>query len=76
MPLQPESIQVGQCYLMDTGRIWRVTELLPGRVRYQQRRRDLVWVSDSRDILDIRSFAALVEQPVPCDWTPETDKWG
>ena len=71
--IDPESIQVGQCYLMDTGRIRRVTGLLPGRVRYQQRRSDGVWQVSGGDILDLRSFAFSVERPVPCDWTPESD---
>ena len=71
--IDPESIQVGQCYLMDTGRIRRVTGLLPGRVRYQQRRSDGVWQVSGGDILDLRSFAAMVERPVPCDWTREAD---
>jgi hypothetical protein len=24
-------------------------------------------------VTDVRSFAHLIERPVPCDWTPETD---
>jgi hypothetical protein len=71
--IDPESIQVGQCYLMDTGRIRRVTELLPGRVRYQQRPAHLPWRGAKTDIVDIRSFAFMVERPVPCDWTPGSD---
>jgi hypothetical protein len=25
-------------------------------------------------ILDPKTFAAMIERPVPCDWTPETDE--
>ncbi len=67
MSVPPESIQVGQCYLMDTGRVRRVTELLPGRVRFQQRRADGAWRIGNVDIVNIRSFAFMVERPVPCD---------
>ncbi len=74
MSIPPESIQVGQCYLMDTGRIRRVTELLPGRVRFQQRRADRDWRTGNVDIVDIRSFAFMVERLVPCDWTLESDE--
>ena len=74
MPVAPDTLKDGQCYLMDTGRIWRVTELLPGRVRYQQRPADRPWRGAKTDIVDIRSFAFMVERSVPCDWTPETDE--
>ena len=65
--IPPENIQVGQCYLLGTGRIRRVTELLPGRVRCQQRRADGAWRIGNVDIVNIRSFAFMVERPVPCD---------
>jgi hypothetical protein len=44
-----------------------VTELLPGRVRCQQRRADGAWRIGNVDIVNIRSFAFMVERPVPCD---------
>jgi hypothetical protein len=74
--IDPESLEVGQCYLMDTGRIRRVTELLPGRVRYQQRPANRPWRGAKTDIVEIRSFAFMVERPVPCDWTLESDEVG
>jgi hypothetical protein len=72
--VSPESIQVGECYLTNMGTIRRVTGLLPGRVQYQQRPgHRLTWANHRTDILDLRSFAFLVERPVPCDWTLESD---
>jgi hypothetical protein len=73
--IDPEHIQVGQCYLTETGKIRRVTALLPGRVQFQQRMAlNPSWRAFKTDILDLRSFAFSVERPVPCDWTPGTDE--
>ena len=72
--IDPESVQVGQCYLTDGGHIRRVIRLLPdGRVQYEHRsalRIPKTWASG---VSDHRSFAFAIERPVPCDWTPETD---
>jgi hypothetical protein len=71
--IEPASIEVGQCYLTETGMVRRVTALLPGRVQFEQRSaavyRALGWRTD---VLDLRSFAFSVERPVPCNRTPET----
>ena len=78
MPIPPDGIQVGQCYLVDSQRGWRVhrvVALLPdGRVQYE-------WRGGHRSkwrasILTTREFAAVVERPIPCDWTPESDGVG
>jgi hypothetical protein len=75
MSIAPESIQVGKCYLTKMGTIRRVTGLLPGRVRYEQRpAHRTTWANYRTDILDLRSFAFTVERLVPCDWTPERDE--
>ena len=75
MSVPPETIQVGQCYLTNMGTIRRVTGLLPGRVRYEQRpAHRATWANYRADILDLRSFAFLVERLVPCDWTSEADE--
>lgn len=75
MPVPPESIQVGRCYLSDQGRIRRVTKFLPeGRLRY--RYRSLLaskyepWQTGR---LDVEGFATTTLREVPCDWTPEGD---
>ncbi len=75
MSVAPESIQVGQCYLMRTGHVRRAIALLPGRVQYETRgqagkRGGWIW---RPGILDLRTFAAMVERLIPCDWTSETD---
>ncbi len=75
MSVPPETIQVGECYLTNMGTIRRVTGLLPGRVRYEQRPAHRpTWANHRTDILDLRSFAFSVERPVPCDWTAESDE--
>jgi hypothetical protein len=75
MSVAPESIQTGQCYLMRTGHVRRAIALLPGRVQYETRNRapnraGWTW---RPGILDLKTFAAMVERPIPCDWTSETD---
>ena len=75
MSISPESIQVGQCYLMETGHLRRVMRLMPdGRVQYESRPvsqgNAKTWQPGMQDG---RSFAFQVERSVPCDWTPETD---
>jgi hypothetical protein len=73
--INPESIEVGQCYLMLSGHVRRVTALPPGRVQFQQRSAlSPSWRSTKVDILDLRSFAFSAERAVPCDWTPESDE--
>ncbi len=71
MSLPPESIEVGKCYLTNTGQVRRVLVMLPGRVQFEQRVKmtslKLGWI---RDIADTRAFASSVEREVPCDWTP------
>jgi hypothetical protein len=75
LSIPPESIQVGQCYLTDNGKVRRVMALLSGRVQFQQRAAHrATWKASKPDILDMRSFAFTVERAVSCDWTPETDE--
>ena len=75
MSLPPESIDVGQCYLSDNGRVRRIVAVLPGsRVQFEWRYGHLIPKTTWRaDVLDLRSFAFLAERPVPCDWTPERE---
>ncbi len=77
MSVPPETIQVGQCYLTNMRTIRRVTGLLPGRVRYEQRpAHRATWANYRADILDLRSFAFSVERPVPCDRRLESEEGG
>ena len=77
MSIPPESIQVGQCYLAKGDkavRIRRVIRIMPdGRVQYEQRSPKTLWQSG---IQERRSFAAMLEREVPCDWAPEADERG
>ena len=75
MSIDPESLEVGQCYLTVMGTVRRVVHVLDQRVQYQQRaahRPD--WRQFKAGILDLRSFAFTVERPVPEDWSPETGR--
>ena len=71
MGVSPESIQVGQCYLMVAGQVRRVLAILPdGRVQYEQRAGHRPrWNVLRSGILGLRSFSSTVERPVPCNWT-------
>ncbi len=76
MSIPPESIEVGKCYLTNTGHIRRVTRIFPdGRVQFEQRLGHTLlkrrWPSN---IAEGRSFAFAIEREVPCDWTHETDE--
>ncbi len=76
MSLSPESIEVGQCYLMETGQIVRIMALLPsGAVQFMQRSGHVPeWARSKTRVLNLRSFAFSAERPVPCDWTLEDDE--
>jgi hypothetical protein len=75
MTIPPESIEVGKCYLMETGHVRQVRRVLPdGRVQYEHRPGHQINVGAWRPgIQQIHSFAFLVEREVACDWTPEKD---
>ncbi len=74
MSIHPESIEVGKCYLMDSGQVRRVLRIMPdGRFQYEHRMGHAapkVWRPGTQGS---HSFAAMVEREVPCDWTPERD---
>ncbi len=75
MPVPPESIEVGRCYLTRDRRLRRVNEIrLDGEVRYKYRHfpaaKRRTWRSG---VLAVNIFAATVLGEVPCDWTPERE---
>ena len=75
MPITPESIDVGRCYLTRNGLVAQVVNVLSiGRVVYTFRKSTEadahVWTGAETDQ---RTFALLAEHEVPCDWTPEGD---
>ncbi len=76
MSIDPKSIQPGQCYLMLTGHVRRVIALYPGRVQYETRFRhnQRTGYSWRAGIFSLQAFAAMVERPVPCDWSLESDE--
>ena len=40
MPIKPESLEVGQCYLGDNDKVWRVVRIWPDdRVQFEFRAR-------------------------------------
>jgi hypothetical protein len=70
--MDKDTITVGECYLTDGNILRRALRILPdGRVQYE-------WRGGARTrwkpgILLTHEFAAAVQRPVPCDWTPEAD---
>jgi hypothetical protein len=76
MTVPPWGIQAGHCYLTLNRQVARVVKLLPyGGVHYQFRDATLArvfgWHSGTTTI---STFVLMVECPVPCDWTTETQE--
>jgi hypothetical protein len=74
--IDPESIRVGQCYLTYSGQVRQVRSITEGRVLFDSRKRPpkgacWIWYPG---ILDLKTFAAMIERPVPCDWALESDE--
>ena len=72
--IDPEKIEVGQCYLCG-GNLRRVLRIMPdGRIQFEHRSggpsRIKAW---KPGMLSVTLFAASVERQVPCDWTPQSD---
>ena len=74
MTVDPDSIEVGRCYLTTTGQVRRALRFMgDGRVQFEERpgiARRKQW---TMDVQCTRFFAAVVERELPCDWTPEAD---
>ena len=66
------ALEVGKCYLTNTGRVWRIIRIMPdGRILYEHRSQN-VFVEDQKPgILVTLPAEVLIEHEVPCDWTPE-----
>jgi hypothetical protein len=75
VPLPPESIRAGKCYLTRIGQVSRVLQLLPyGYLRYEFRPGAEVRASGwTKARTDLQSFSYLVEREVSCDWTLKGD---
>ncbi len=74
--IDTESIQVGQCYLSDTGKVRRVLSILPdGRVQFEAcNRTDRTGLRSKLDIMSAEAFAASTERPIRCDWVHGEDE--
>ena len=75
MSFPPESIQVGQCYLVEDGYVRRVLRIKQDlQVLYEYRGGPIpdpsLW---RRGMQALEAFARAVERSVPCDWTAEVD---
>ena len=75
MRLPPESIEVGRCYLMESGQVRRVLRIMPdGRFQYEHRMGHAAARSWRTGMQSGHLFANLIEREVPCDWIPDTDE--
>ena len=70
MPIEPESIEIGHCYLSSKGFVRRVLQVLgDGKLLVEVRKgTSRQWHSD---MVTARFFASSTERRVPCDWTPD-----
>ncbi len=76
MGLPPESIELGKCYLTNTGRVWRIINLLPdGRILYEHRPGHVPHMKRWQAGIIEGHLAAeiLIEREVACDWKPERE---
>ena len=74
MPVPPESIEIGRCYLTETGQVRRVVRFMgDGRVQYEERSAHILQKTWTVGMQCTRFFADLVEREVPSHWTPEED---
>ncbi len=74
MSVRPDTLKVGQCYLMRSGHVRRVVAIADERVRYETRSRLSSGWAWHPSIVPLTVFASLAERPVPCGWTPEVDR--
>ena len=75
MPIPPEDVEAGKCYLSDTGYVRRVVRITPdGRVHFEIRTGGAVAKRRQLGVQDVRSFAYQAKREVPCDWAPDTCK--
>ncbi|HEX2555099.1 MAG TPA: hypothetical protein VHL98_15480 [Microvirga sp.] len=74
MAVPVSALEVGKCYLTNTGRIWRIMQIMPdGRVLYEHRSQSLYVEAQKPGMLAALPAEVQVEREVPCDWTPEGD---
>ncbi len=77
MTIPIQALQVGKCYLTNTGRVWRIVRLMPdGRVLYEQRASHIRHKTWKPGMLDHLSAELLIEREVPCDWTSDAGEAG
>lgn len=74
--IKVSALKAGRCYLTNTGRVWRVKQIMPdGRVLYEHRADKATAVAWLPGMLMGNALPAevVIERQVPCDWTPERD---
>ncbi len=76
MSIDPENIQIGQCYLMKSGKVRQVIAIHEDRVEFGTRAatRLIPGWTWRRAMTDLKVFASMIERPVSEDWIPESDK--
>jgi gentisate 1,2-dioxygenase len=76
MSVDPESIQVGQCYLMKSGKVRQVIAIYEDRVEFGTRAvtRLIPGWTWRRAMTDLKVFASMIERPVAENLTIENDE--
>jgi len=75
MAIPVSALEVGKCYLTNTGRVWRIIRIMPdGRVQYEHRSQSILVEDQRPGMLTTLPAEVMVEREVPCDWTGEEDE--
>ena len=72
------TLKVGKCYLTNSGRVWRVRQIMPdGRVLYEHRA-DKAAATWAPGMLMGNTLPAevVIEREVPCDWDAGAQEQG
>ncbi len=76
MAIPVSALEVGKCYLTNTGRVWRIIRFMPdGRILYEHRGQHRF--GDEQELrpgMLTHTLPVEVVREVPCDWTSGTDE--
>ena len=77
MAVRVSTLKVGKCYLTNTGRVWRIRQIMPdGRILYEYRSRSMdsdIWAPGML-VNNTLPAEVVIEREVPCDLSPDAGK--